>query len=253
MSYIRHQECVLEINGTKLLGLDAQVSASSSVAENRVYGGKMLGYEAVSPLDAGLSFKYYVTGKKDIISSLTGMKPCSGKFCGISFSGAYLTNYSVDIEPYRPITFGASFVIHSGYKNETSTGSFEGITSGLANGAFSEVRNFNKNNIGLDFPNKISYSIDCERIPNYVIGHEYPQDVRLGTVYKRFSIAGENIGNFIEFSGRDFAKISTQPKNRDGITRGEELNCFGRITSQDLSVSKNNMMQGQIEVMESVR
>ena len=253
MKYIRHQECVLEIEGVKFLGLDAQLSASSSVAENRVYGGGMLGYEAVSPLDAQLNFRYYVTGERDIISGLTGKKPCSGKFCGISFSGAYLTNYSVEIEPYRPITFGASFVIHSGYKNQTSTGSFAGITSGLANGAFSELKNFNKNNIGIEFPQNISYSIECERIPNYVIGYEFPQDVRLGSVYKRFSIAGENIGTFIEFSGRDFAKISTQPKNRKGFSRGEELNCVGRITDQNLSVSKNGMLQGEVEVMESVR
>ena len=253
MKYIRHQECEVEINQQKIFAKSARLSASSNSTEERVYGGGLRYYAASSPLSASVDFNYYITGKEDFIGNLTGEFPCSGRFCGIEFSGAYLSSYSIKIEAYKPVEFNASFSIYSGYRGLTKTGSFGGASTGLANGAYTELLNFNQNSIGIDFPQTISYDIQCERTPNYVIGSEFPADVRYGTVRRKMSVEGENIGSVINFSGRDFGEITVSPKNIDYAARGQTLKCKGIINSQNLSMSSNGLLAGSVEVMESLR
>lgn len=253
MKYIRHQECEIEINEEKFFAKSANLSSSSNLDSNRTYGGELRPYLATSPVSATVGFDYYLTGKNDSIAFLTGNIPCSGRFCGIEFSGAYLTNYAIEIRPYKPVSFSASFDIYSGFSQETKTGSFKSDPIKVANGAYTELNNFNKNNIGMDFPQEISYSVQCERVPNYVIGQEHPMDVRLGKINKEISIKGENIGSVINYSGRDFAKIIISPKNIDYAARGQELNCEGMIQSQNLDISSNGLLNGSVSIIENVR
>jgi len=253
MKYIRHQECEIQINGEKFFAKDASLSTSTSIEAKRVYGGELRNYLASSAESANVQFSYYLTGKEDSIGFLTGNNSCSGSFCGINFSGAYLTNYGIEIAPYKPVQFSASFDIYSGFESETKTGSFTTDPVKFANGAYTELLNFNKNNIGLDFPTNISYSVECERKPSYVIGQQYPQDVVQGKVSRMISINGENIGKVIDYSGRDFAKVSISPKTMDYAARGRTIECEGIITSQNLSISTKGLMNGSIEVMESMR
>jgi hypothetical protein len=253
MKYIRHQECEVEINQQKIFAKNAKLTSTSNATEQRVYGGGLRYYAASSPLSASVDFDYYITGKEDPIGSLTGDMSCSGRFCGIEFSGAYLSNYSIRIEAYKPVQFHAGFVIYSGHNGETQTGSFEGSSTGLANGAYTELLNFNKNSIGLDFPQSISYDVECERTPNYVIGSEFPSDVRYGSVKRKMSVEGENIGSVISFSGKDFGEMVVSPRNIDYAARGQTLRCRGIITSQNLSVSSNGLLMGSVEAMESLR
>lgn len=254
MKYIRHQECEIEINNKKVFAKSAQISAGSSAQGNIEFGGNLRNYNATSALSASASISYYITGKEDHIAELTGINPCSGRFCGIEFSGAYLNNYSIEIEPYKPVQFNADLTIYSGYRFETKTGSFEGSSTGLANGAYTELINFNKNNIGLDYPKNISYNIQCERSANYVIGEEFAQNITLGSVRKNVSVRGENVGSIITFSGRDSATLEMSPRNIDYAARGQTLNCNGVIVNQDLSVSSNNgLLAGTIEILEVVR
>ena len=253
MKYIRHQECEIEIDNQKMFAKNATLSASSSSEDQRVYGGGLRYYSATSPLSASVNFNYYITGKEDHIGNLTGFLPCSGRFCGIEFSGAYLTNYSIKLDAYKPVEYNASFSIYSGYRGETETGSFGGSSTGLANAAYTELINFNKNNIGIEFPQTINYEVECERIPNYVIGNEFAQDVVHGKIKRTMSVIGENIGSVINFSGKDFGEINVSPRNIDYAARGQKLNCRGIITSQNLSMTTEGLLQGQIEVMQSLR
>lgn len=253
MKYIRHQECVVEINNEKIFAKNANLQAESSSEDQRVYGGGLRYYSAVSPLSASVNFNYYITGKEDTIGSLTGLMPCSGRFCGIEFSGAYLQNYSIDIEAYKPVQYNATFVIFSGYRGETETGSFGGASTGLANGAYTELINFNKNSIGLDYPTSIRYNVSCERLPNYIIGSEFPQDVRHGKITRQMTVEGENIGSVINFSGKDFGEIEVSPRNIDYAARGQTLSCRGVITSQNLTMANNGILNGTVQVMQSLR
>jgi len=251
--YIKYNECEVSINQDKIFALNAALSSDSYVDANVVYGGQVESYNSNAELSANVSFEYYVTGEQDPIASLTGNTPCSGSFCGIDFSGAYLRNYNVNIEPYTPVTFNASFVIYSGYKNTTSTGSFNSDSINLANGAFTQLVNVDAINLGLDNPQSIEYSIICDRDPCYAIGKEFPTNVLGGQVEKQISIRGENVGSLINFSGKDFAQIEIQPRTNNNLSRGQLITCSGVIKNQSLNISKGGLLNGSIELIERVR
>ena len=251
--YVKYNECEVKINEENIFALSASLSASSSSSANVVHGGIVESYSSAVESSTTVSFEYYITGEIDNIRNLTGDISCSGEFGGIQFSGAYLTNYSVSIRPYLPVVFNASFNIFSGFNNTLSTGNFTSDSLELANGAHTTLSNINSSNVGMDNPQEINYSIACSRIPNYVIGQEFPQDVRFGSVEKSLSLKGENIGSLINFSGRDFAKIEIQPKTNNNISRGQVIDCSGIINSQSLQVSKNGLVNGSVELLERVR
>lgn len=270
MKYIKFEECEIEINGSKLMATDVSVSASSRSLENRVYGGELRGqipkffkdeegstdlsnYTSDSPLDSSLNVRYYITGKTDEIANLTGEAPCSGRFCGIEFSGAYLSSYGVRMESFNPVLYSADFLIYSGYKKTTQPSSNNTPITGLANAVYSEMNNFDYKNIGMDNPNSVDYYVSCERVPNYVIDKEYPEDVTLGRVLKSLRIEGENIGNFITYTGEHTTELTITNKNIEREQRGESLSCRGIITYQNLSISSRGVLAGGIEVIESVR
>jgi hypothetical protein len=115
------------------------------------------------------------------------------------------------------------------------------------------LSNINFSNIGLDNPQQINYSISCERFPDYTIGEEFASSVSLKRIHKNLSIMGENIGSVIDFSGKDFAKVEIQPKTNNNMSRGQAISCSGIINSQNISVSKNGLIQGEIELIERVR
>ncbi len=251
--YIKYNECQVKINDENIFALNASLTSDSSSEPLVTYGGKVEGYAPNSQLNSTVSFQYYTTGEIDKIALLTGNIPCSGEFGGIKFSGAYLTDYSVEIKPYLPVSFSANFIIYSGYQNVLSTGSFSSDSLELANGAHTQLTNFNNGNIGLDNPQSISYSVLCERTPNSEIGKEFSSNVRYGSVEKSLSIEGENIGSLINFSGKDFAAVSIQPKTLNNLSRGQLIECSGIIRSQSLDVQKQGFVNGKIEIIDRVR
>jgi hypothetical protein len=263
--YIEYQECEVEIGGKKVLAQSAAISINANIEANRAYGGDFRygqHYSASSVETATLDLEYYIVDAgKDHIEQFTGQKYADGKFCGIEFSGAGLTSYSVSMKPFEVVKYKATFTIYSGY-DQRSNGA-EGVADPsigrdefyekFANGAYSELINFNKENIGLDFPSSIDYSVSCQRVPKYIIGDRYPRSVALSKVERKMSIAGENIGSIISFSGKDFATVKLSPKNIDKAARGQDVTCNGIITSQSLSVSAEGVLAGTIGIYESLR
>lgn len=253
MNFLKYTECPVSINGEEIFALSAKLSYTASVSPDIVQGGSLNGYSAKSPPSAALELDYYVTGLEDSLSYLTGDVSCTGEFGGIKFSGAYLSSYSVSIQPYVPVQFASSFLIYSGYNSSIESKSFSSEETDFANGAKTQTSNITQSNIGMDNPVSINYSVNCERIPSYVIGSEYPKDVRFGKITRQLSLEGEGIGEFINYSGKEVAEISISPKNIDGVSRGQSINCSGIINSQNLSVSAGGVLNGAISIMEVTR
>lgn len=252
MSYIKYNECVVRINEQKIFALEASIANVSNVSSSRVYGGGYRDYTASSQIDSTMNLQYYTTGKNDPIAGLTGEHSCSGSFGGIVFSGAYLSNYQINMQPYKPVVHTASFLMYSGFNGVTETGSFEEDPGNLANAAYAELINFNKHSIGMDFPKSINYNISCQREPSYQIGSEFPRYVTLVGIQKKLRVEGENIGSLIKFSGQKSAEISISPKNIDHEARGKEFSCLGIITSQNLGMSRGDVLNGEINVEENI-
>lgn len=254
MNFISYSDCPISINGENFYATSATLQAKASINAGRVMGGGLESYRSTAPLVSSLSLDYYVTGSNERVLSLTGAMPCSGSFGGIAFSGAYLSQYSTSIRPYRPMVVSSSFEIFSGCSHTLKKGSFTSISGiDVANGASTDLINFNYNNLGMDNPIDIKYSINCERTPNYTIGSEFPKSVALGQVEKNMTIAGENIGGLISYSGSGIAEISITPKTINNMSRGQTLVCAGVINSQELSVDADGLVNGNIGIFENIR
>lgn len=253
MKFIKYTECPISINGESFFATKAGLSSTASLTDNIVEGGSLEGYSPDGPLGAAVDFEYYVTGSNDSILSLTGNLPCSGSFGGIKFSGAYLTQYSININPYLPVLVNATFDIFSGYSSSLSSSSLESSSIDIANGAKTELLNIDSVNIGMDNPVSISHSITCERVADHTIGSEYASSVRLGAVVRNINLNGENIGALISYSGRDFAQISIAPKTINNLSRGQTIFCSGIITDQKLDVSADGTAAGAISITERIR
>ena len=253
MIFLKYTECPILINGEEIFALSAKLSSSASSSPEFVQGGKFSEYSAKGPGVASLEIDYYVTGTEDSLYYLTGDVSCSGELGGVKFSGAYLSTYSVNIMPYIPVQFSSKFLIYSGYNSEIKSKSFSSQEVDFANGAKTDTSNITQNNIGMDNPVSINYTIECQRTPNYTIGSEFPEDVRLGKITKQLSIDGEGVGQLINYSGKEIAEISISPKNLNHVSRGQEINCSGIINSQNLSVSAGGILNGSISIMEATR
>ena len=152
------------------------------------------------------------------------------------------------------MVFNASFSLFSGYdENLVSPDSFSGKALDLANGAHTQTNNINLINVGIDYPVSINYSVGCQMIPSYKIGSEFPCEVRYGKVEKSLSIDGEGIGSFINFSGKNIASINVTPTSMNGLRKGDVIQCEGVIHSQNLSISKGDIMDGSISIKERIR
>ena len=253
MNYIKYTECPISINGERFFATTASLSSSAAVSPDIVEGGGLESYNPNSALTASVNFNYYVTGSNDSVMALTGDASSSGSFGGINFSGAYLSSYSISISPYVPVHISAGFSIFSGYSQVLSADPLNLDSIEIANGAKTELLNINEVNVGMDNPVDISYSINCERSPSYIIGQEHPSHVLLGKVSKEMTLRGENIGSLINYSGRDFAKISITPKTINGLSRGQSMTCGGIIREQALAVSAGGTAEGTISILERVR
>ena len=253
MNFISYSDCPISINGENFFATRADLAAGASISADRLMGNELDYYAPGGPLVSKVSLDYFVTGQNERVLSLTGKSPCSGSFGGINFSGAYLVDYEVKIAPYAPIIVTSSFVVYSGYDQTLEESSFYSNGISVANGAVVDLDNFNSSNLGFDNPISINYSINCERIPNYVIGREFPQDVCLGSVNKSMQVVGEGIGGLISYSGREIAEISITPNTINNISRGQTLSCSGVIRSQNLAVSKGGLVHGTIQIQENIR
>lgn len=255
MNFIRYTECPISINGENFFATSASVNSNASLHPNRVDGGGLEGYAPTSPIADSVSFEYYASGDNDSVMQMTGHSPCSGSFGGIDFSGAYLTRYEVSIAPYKPISISASFDVYSGFNGSLKgqSGHFNSYPIDVANGAHTELLNFDSASMGMDNPISIGYNISCERTPNYVIGEDSPRYVTLGTINKSMNIDGENIGDLISYSGISSASMSITPKNINNLSRGQTMDCKGVIHHQKLSVSVGGVVNGSIGIMESYK
>ena len=159
----------------------------------------------------------------------------------------------MEIKPYSPISVSSKFIVSSGFSESLSNNSFYSTGIDVANGATSDLENFNSNNLGFDNPINISYEITCQRNESYVIGNEHPVSVNLGSVDKRMSINGENVGGLISYSGKGIAEISITPKTINNMSRGQSLVCGGVIDSQNLSVESDGLVNGSISIKEKIR
>ena len=234
----RFQDIFVTINGSGIACTSAGISFENSLdADRTVYDN--INYKASNGTAGALTIEYYVTGKdflyeqaKDIYS----LNKISGNFAGLYFSSGYISSHSIDVVNNNLVLANCAITFYDELKGEITTGNVDygDFTVGHA------ARSYASNNLGVgnDFrfslSNNLKYSID------YKATSHIPRSIKRNSIETNFSIQGNDIGNFVYWSGESGVAELTIANHR-----GESLQSYG-ITGQ--VVRKNVEVNGEFIV-----
>lgn len=180
----------------------------------------------------------------------------------------YLQNYSLKLNAYQPVSITANFISYdvTGIANTqmTAYGSVTPIAINTDTPYYESLHALTTNMIGdtTNLPEtkiNIDINVDCNRTPIYTIGQQTPDTVVLNTVERTTNVQGENIGKVVDITGANpgSTAIYFLPLSQKGTTASFTNNVLildinGRITSQQLSVGQNAMLNGKVVIKEIV-
>ena len=105
----------------------------------------------------------------------------------------------------------------------------------------------------------IEVSVDCQRTPIYTLGQQTPDSVVLTAVERTTTVQGENIGAVVDITGANpgatnvhFLPLSKKDSTPDQNYNSLSFDINGRITSQQISVAQNSMLNGRIVIKEII-
>ena len=261
------------------LSLDANLTANRYIGKTQIKND----FALTGPLEGKFSMTFFPIIEKD--SSRTniqkinqlGFFDLTGDFSNgheIYFSNflmkkVFLQNYSIKINPYQPISVSANFISYDVRdlfgktleKTSISNSVPKDITSPYYESLHALTTKMDGSSQNIPSA-KISIEVntDCQRAPIYTLGNITPNSVVLTSVERTTTIQGENIGSVIDISGASpgSTNIHFLPLSYKGIStpttsfNSLSLNINGRITSQQISISQNSVLNGRVIIKEVI-
>lgn len=185
------------------------------------------------------------------------------------FNKCYLDSLSIQIAPNTPIRWSTQFSCYDATNvtgiNYTGSNDSNGFTSNSLSGtAYSAIHALATNVSGsASLPQSktdISVQYQISRTPVYEVGAIVPRNVLLNTVTRTTNISAENVGNVIDFSGKsallnlkfsEFGKL--MDPNFDAANDSRfSIGITGRINNQSLSMQPGRMIEGVLQIQESL-
>lgn len=191
------------------------------------------------------------------------------KLSNLTLKKCFLQNYSLKIEPFKPISVTSNFIV---YDLSTSTNQSLGATNinqSIYKNPFSpsyqalhglSTRMVDNNAYG-DIKTSIEISVNASRIPVYTIGSQYPENVFLKSVERVTTIKSEDIGKVIDYTGGFFGAAnlyfmpysSSFAVNPDTVTNSVlSFDISGRVNSQQIVIKQNDVIEGSIVIKEII-
>jgi len=218
-----------------------------------------LRYAPTSPIKGTLSFSHYCTGNfHDFLNPITAIEhtgePFSGSFAGVVFGSGYIKSLSFDVQPFQPIIFQSEIDIYgeltqledSGGEDLARATGFEGYPENMQIGH--GLRSYLAgDDIGINKQVSFSYSATAARNPVVTIGNELPYRVTKEDVMISMTVDGEDFGNILKYTGNN-ASLRIQVYDVYGSSALAEFGCTGQIYSNNLSVSSDGYIQGDLSV-----
>lgn len=255
----------LAYNGDNLIAANsASVSYAASLEPSRILApNQNNNFRINGPLAAKISFSFIACVDESfqaaniILNDLTGNVSSSIKIGDSQFSNCFCNSASVEISPFAPVIVSAEFtssdmIVDQAFAPATGAPNTEELNGFLAHGYNTVV----SNGALLSDQNyeSISYRVSCARTPTFVLGQDKSTNMFLDGVEKEVSIKATNIGNFIAYSGYGDT-INIDVKNDLGasiFTPNLSMSSNSRIVSQNLSISENSILAGDISLREVI-
>jgi hypothetical protein len=216
------------------------------------------------PLATRISFNFVACNKTSynaanlLLTTLVGDTPVQTIKVGASeFYDCFCTSASVDISPFAPVNISAEFVSNNmpvdvPFSPETGPALTEDLTGYLAHGYNTVI--VNGDALSDQNYESISYKVNCSRTPTFVLGQSLASNMFLDAVEKELNIKATNIGNFINYSGYgDIIDIDVRNDLGNSIFVSPlSMSSNSRILSQNLSMSENSILAGDISLREVI-
>jgi hypothetical protein len=189
------------INNVEILGVtDFKGNLEVPFEYQRILGSTCGGNEKNGEDTKNISITKYLT-PNDPIRYFTGIQPCNGmliyKNHNFSFESAYLTNYSISCEAGQIAMVQTDFNIYG-----RIGGNFQNTLTNLpAQPLNLDVSHFGNIHLQTDEGNTnriVSFDLafNCERIPAYVLGSDYANEVYLNKPLEVDLIIGVEIDDY---------------------------------------------------------
>lgn len=241
-------------------------------------------YVSNSPIQGNLDVSFYMdSGNLQNFFNITGISDpkkyppideerITGYLGDFRFDNAYLSSLSFSLAPNNISSARASFNIYGTLtEDRTITSSYYNSSlynqKSVPHGMTSVIEGTSKD--GIDIPVSFSYDIKTNRIPRFEIGtgNHYSSDGIIPTRVAKsnteitLSIQGERIDpNILDggFGGKR-ANVTVSLKdlgynNFDENTAGllNKFTCSGVIVSQNLNVSSDNYLRGDLTIRQNI-
>jgi hypothetical protein len=183
----------------------------------------------------------------------------------------YLQSYSVKLNAYQPVSVTANFISYdvshlTGSRLQAYADAITPIAKDVNKPYYESLHaittKMDDSSNGLNLPLSkinIDINVDCNRTPIYTLGQQTPDSVVLNTIERSINIQGENIGQVVDITGANpgATNIYFLPLSKRGQTANEDnyalkFDINGRITSQQLSVSQNSILNGKVVIKEII-
>jgi hypothetical protein len=208
-----------------------------------------------------------------VVTGLTGDFANGGHrilFGNLDLRQCYMSSLDIKISPQSPILFSTNFDVYdlSQISGITFMGAnISNLLTTNGSGAYLESLHalaLGVSGSGVSLPqskNEIDISIQCSRTPVYGLGSVSPSTVILESVNRQTSIRGEGVGQIVGFSGGNanlalrFSPFSSFVEDNSYDKMNDYLfavDVTGRVSSQNLSVGPDDVLQGSVVIQENV-
>jgi hypothetical protein len=266
------------------MATEASLSLDTNLIANRYLGKAQVrnDFSLTGPLEGKFSMTFIPIIEKDTsitniqkdnqlgFFGLTGDFPNGHQiyFSNFLLKKVYLQGYSVKVNPYQPVSVSANFVAYdvTDLKGQTLSGSSqELIVPKNASSPYYEALHALTTKMDGSTTNipstkvSIEINVDCQRTPIYPLGQQTPESVVLTAVERTTTVQGENIGAVVDITGVNpgatnvhFLPLSKKDSTPDQNYNSLSFDINGRITSQQVSVSQNSMLNGRVIIKEVI-
>jgi hypothetical protein len=277
---------IVAISSGMLAATDVSLNMTPSLSANRYLGKSQItsDFSTTGPLEGKLSITFFplleVSNSNLLLNvskanqlaffGLTGNFPLGHiiQVSNLFLKKCYLNNYSIKINPYQPISVTANFTVYdisqitssqliayqssiSALAKDTTKPYYESLHALTTKLDSSISTNLPETKINIDI------NVDCNRTPIYPLGQAYPDTVVLNTVERSVNIQGENIGKIVDITGSNPGNINisflplSQRASTPSINNNVlNFNIQGIISSQEISISQNSILNGKVVIKE---
>ena len=210
--------------------IDANVSFSTSASAKRNLGESVNStdqFKFQGPRTTNISFKFILDTSVEASNSFLNDANQSAFFpikIGTNFyKNTYLSNYSVSISPFQPVTVAANFISMnppSGDAIKQDTSPYGGGTipfnpDGVIYGYTCSVTNMD--DVVGNVQSQINYTKEYTRTPVYTLGNTNAETMLLDGVESEMNITSTGLENSIDYSGDKLASdVSVGLQDIDG-------------------------------------